>query len=300
MKKLLVLLAALMIITGTSCAAPKAAEPKRSVTLYREERGEIITLGYEEYMIGCLFGAISPSAGEEALKAAAVVLNTASLYRLGHGGEGVIPADFTDSGELPFCYVSQEEARELYGGSYELYLEKLSAAAEYGISHTLTYGGELIDPALCRVSTGLTDSGGEDQPYHREVKIAADKKHDDHISTAAYSEDTVRRALTEITGVSGLSADCSGWFSSPIYNDSGTLISICFGGVPISGERLREAFSLRSAAITIDYTEGRFVFTCRGWGDNLGMSISGAEDMARRGAAAEEILMHFYSGAELR
>ena len=41
------------------------------------------------------------------------------------------------------------------------------------------------------------------------------------------------------------------------------------------------------------------VITTRGFGHRVGMSQYGAQAMAERGAGFEEILSHYYTGAEL-
>ena len=288
------IIAAALMHTVFSENEQYSVQPSESITLYRVKEGKMLTMPYKELVLGCMFAELLPSYADEALKAAACVINSRCLYLL-QNGERINGADISDK-QCP--WMTPEEAETEYGRSYSSYLKKLSAAAEYGMRHALYYEQQLICPAMCLCSTGRTDNGGV--PYHSPKTLAADETSSELLSTSAYSADNIRRTLTGITGVSSLSARPSEWFSGAIYTDGGTLSEIRFGGARLTGAQLRDTFELRSAAITIEYTEERFVFTVRGCGDNLGMSLSSAAEMAGSGMTAEEILEYFYSPAEIR
>lgn len=294
--RLLALLAALLMLTA--CGADSAAAvsddviPMR-VTLYREQAGEIVTLAYSDYIEGCLFGALSPSCHEEALKAAAVVIAGNALYQLQNGGR-YCGAELTDSAVR---YVTPEEAQQSFGSSYGFYADKIRAAAEYGTANMLTYGGERIYAPYCGISTGRTEQGGE--PWLPSLELYADKDCEAGSSSAAYSDAQVLRTLSELTGVASLPARREEWFSDAEYTEGGTLRYIRFGGVLLTGEQLRDAFGLRSAAVAAEYSEERFVFRVRGIGNNLGMSLNAAAAMADSGMTAEQILAYFYPNTEL-
>lgn len=292
MRKIIYLLSAAMLaILMCGCAETRQDRLPQRVSLYLVQQGEIVIIDYKEYLTGCIFGCIEPSAGEEALKAVACAVNTYALYQLENGSEQMFTgADLCDDGEKSLPYTSAEEAKKLYGSSYPIYLEKVKAAAEYGLSHIITFTGDIFPAQMCRLSAGKTEQGAD---------CSADKEHPEYLSTAAFSDDMVSQVLTELTGVRALPADRSGWFSSPEYSEGGTLLSMQFCGARVTGGQLKEAFSLRSTAISVEYTEERFVFTCRGWGENLGMSVNTAAFLAEKGHTAEEILRYFYRDTEL-
>lgn len=301
MKKLLLLLfaaaitTAVFIVRNNSGTDVPAYDPPSSVTLYLRSAGRVISLSYEDYLIGCIFGEVSPAYDEEALKAAACAINSRTLCKL-RDGKRSFGAQLSD---IEHAWMSPEEAEELYVSSYKSYLRKVQNAVRFGMSHALCYQNVLVSAPFCVISTGITENGGSEHPYLTSKQLPSDKDNDEGLSTAAYSEGSVRRILTELSGVSRLPADPSEWFGEAVYSHSGILSEISFGAARITGAQLREAFSLRSAAITVEYTEGRFLFTVRGIGDNLGMSLNAAAEMARSGSTAEEILTYFYSPAEL-
>ena len=69
--------------------------------------------------------------------------------------------------------------------------------------------------------------------------------------------------------------------------------------IKVPGTELRTLFELRSTAFALDYTAEGFLFTVTGYGHGVGMSQYGANVMAQDGADYEEILTHYYPGAEL-
>ncbi len=294
--RIIAIITALLLLT--SCAADNADELRlhgtpEKITLYREQAGEIVTLLCRDYIVGCLFGTIHPSGSEEALKAAAVVIAGNAQYLL-QNNDGFCGADFTDKQQV---FLPSEEAKQLHGSSYEHYLLKLQRAADYGLSHIMTYDGELILAPYCEISSGKTENGGV--PWLTAVDVPADKDIEEGLSTAAFSDEQVMRTLVEQYGTTTLSAKRADWFKNAEYSGSGVLLTICFGEKELTGEQLRSAFGLRSTAIAVEYTEERFLFSVRGIGSNLGMSLNGAAAMAKGGFTAEQILEYFYPNTEI-
>ena len=74
---------------------------------------------------------------------------------------------------------------------------------------------------------------------------------------------------------------------------------IRIGSVAVPGAKARELFSLRSACFTLEWDNGRFLFTVTGSGHGVGMSQYGADVMAKAGSSWQEILSHYYPGVAL-
>ena len=56
---------------------------------------------------------------------------------------------------------------------------------------------------------------------------------------------------------------------------------------------------MRSTDFTLEYADGRFVFSVTGYGHGLGMSQYGANVMAKGGFDYKEILYHYYPNTKL-
>jgi len=74
------------------------------------------------------------------------------------------------------------------------------------------------------------------------------------------------------------------------------------GVLRMSVGRLRASLGygrLRSALFSVEKKGGEFVFKGRGWGHGVGMCQWGAQGMAKQLFSTEEILNHYYPGAEI-
>lgn len=280
-----------------ACVFLKRSPVPENVTVFLESSSEIITVSYRDYIIGCVFGMISPQSEREALKSAACAANTMALYLLEHrSGFSNSGADFSSSEYSPMMYIPPAQAQEIYGKSYQRYFEKVSAAVDCGMKYAITCSGKPIYAATCLLSTGKTDSS-DDLPYLSSVSAACDTESAMYTSSRTFTEGMLRSSLGR--SAAELPADCESWFSDAEYTENGTLKQIRFGGALISGEELMQSLGLWSTAIRIEYTESRFVFTCRGYGTNLGMSLNAANVLAGQGMKMTDILMYFYPETKL-
>lgn len=282
----LVLLTALIITIAalTRTEQKNLPKPPEKVSVLFPEENTIRIMPYEEFLLGCVRGllpyGIPPSA--EAVKAIAAAENTRALYHL----ENKTPAesysaDFAVSDDFPYTALPEETADEL---SAYFKLKELPI---------LLYKDAPINAQMCKISTGVTDAA---PPCSPSLSLPCDIGVKGSSGTAALTYESVRRAM----GAKVISQNFSEWFHDPVYAESGTLIYIGFSDTKITGAALKKALGLRSTAITVEYTDDNFVFTCKGLGENRGMSAAAAIFLADNGKTAEEILSTFYPECELK
>ena len=89
------------------------------------------------------------------------------------------------------------------------------------------------------------------------------------------------------------------WLTAESVSESGTVLTANAGGTAVTGQAVREALSLRSAAFDVEWKGDTCTITTKGYGHGVGMSQYGADAMAKTGADWQEILMHYYTGAEI-
>lgn len=292
-----------LVVWGLSKSEEKPVLPEK-ISVYITEEKSIKILPFREYIIGCTFGTIPPDCEKEAIKATACACTTLAMYQLENCDRAaVFGADASDDPEVFQPYIQPEKLKEEYGQSYSRYLARVEECVDEALKYVITYNGEIIFPAMCSISAGTTDSAEEvfSEPleYLKPISAACDRESPDYISTAVLSSDYVRRALLKYAEGVQLPQNAGDWFSEPEYLPSGTLVSIKFGNTVITGKNLREALSLRSAAISVEYAEDMLKFTVKGCGNNVGMSIYCANQLALQGEKMTDILQYFYSGTEL-
>lgn len=277
----LILLAALIAVLVSVNGRQTYNVPNR-VSVYIPERSEILTMEYGEFLGGCMRGMLTDGGIEtEALTAVAAAMNSRAMYALAtKSGFANFGADFTVGADFP--YIAAEDSDE-----------HIAEAVSEGKKLLLTYDGEPINAQMCMISAGRTD---DQSPISPSVSLPCDIGINGFESRAAYTPEEVRIALHrggELTG------DCRMWFHDAVYANNGTLLYISFNEDKVTGAVLKKALGLRSTAITVEYAEDKFYFTCLGLGENKGMSVNAADFLARSGKSAEEILGTFYPGAEI-
>ena len=271
----------ILIVILVNVTAKKSPFPQK-VTVYLKERSEIVSLDYSEFLEGCLRGFL-PKNGDlyepQTLEALAVVVNTNALYTLQNRDNFEnYGADFS-TGEL-FPYTDKavkSSARSL-----------VRTAAEASAKKYLALDGKPVQLNFCRISSGKTIPK---LPAMPSVNLPSDALSKGYLSKNAYTVNEVR-ALSEIKR---LREPPEEWFSEPVYDEYGTLLSVKICGQTITGEFIKNTLNLRSAAIEIQFEDDCFVFICKGWGNNTGMSLAAADSMSRDGKTADEILAVFYS-----
>ncbi len=76
--------------------------------------------------------------------------------------------------------------------------------------------------------------------------------------------------------------------------------SVASGNTVLSGLEMMQRFSLPSPAFTLSVSANTVTFFCKGQGDGAGMSLYGANEMAKQGADYKRILATFYPNATLQ
>lgn len=280
----LILLTALIITVIKLSEKPwnGFTKPPEKVSVLFPEQNVIKIMPYEDFLLGCVRGllpfGIKPS--EEAVKAIAAAEHTRALYTL----ENKTPAesysaDFVVSEDFPYTESSDED-------------EKLSKYYELDSLPLILYNNELINSPMCRISTGVTDAA---HPFSPSLSLLCDVGVKGYDSSSVFTYEKIRRAL----GAKVITSNYAEWFHDPVYADSGTLIYIEFNDGRITGSALRKALGLRSTAITVELDGDYFKFTCKGLGENKGMSAAAAIFLADNGKSAEDILRTFYPECEI-
>lgn len=238
-----------------------------------------------EYLIMNVMSEMPYTWEKEALRAQAIACRTYSLNLMIDGtrhGENTVCTDSTHCSAV----LTREEYISRYGNDeYEKAYAAVSEAVDSTDGYVMTYNGELCTAVYHSSSRGTTESSyalwGTYTPYLVSV------------STPEITEAQVVRARLE-----KLCGGCSGNVSIR-YNESGRCESMTVGERDIPASELRSALGLRSSDIEIYVDGDEVVFTVYGYGHGIGMSQYGANEMAKQGSDARDILTHYYTGVTL-
>ena len=289
-----------------SSAAPEAPEAvyDREITLRVLTGGEVTPMTMAEYLPGVLAGEMPLSFDAEALKAQAAAARTYALYRAAHSDSRHPEADVCADPACCQVWLSEEALRSAWGDTYEERIARYAQAERDTDGACLVWQGEPILACFHASSPGRTEScaalWGTALPYLVSVDTPEGAESvPNYVTTAELTEDAFRSAVEAACPQADFHLPPDQWVGETVWDDSRRVVSIQMGGASLTGPEVRRIFALRSACFTLEYREGRFLFTVTGSGHGVGMSQYGADVLAREGRSWEEILAHYYPGAEL-
>lgn len=263
-------------------------DTSEKITIYRTN-GEVITLSFEEYLIGVVAAEMPASFPLEALKAQAVVARTYALKKIENNEK------LTDSVSTQ-CYKDNSQLKLMWGSSFNNYYQKIKSAVTDTNNQSIYYQNELIDAVYHSTSNGKTEDAiyvwKNDAPYLKSVDSSWD------INTSSYLK-TIKKDLTNVLSLLGID-NFNTNFEIISRDETGRVEKIKFGNVEFTGVEFRNLLGLRSADFDLEIENDNLVITTRGYGHGVGLSQYGASGMAKSGYNYIEILKHYYTGVDIK
>lgn len=274
-------------------AAKYPQEPQ--VRVYIAEKGSIETMPLEKYIEGVIAQEMEPDWPPEALAAQAIASRTLTISAIEAGTiKKLHNADVSTSKEELQAFAPQ----------------KVNDSVRQAVARTrgevLLYAGGLVNAIYSSCNGQISATREEsfpkeithDTPYFQPVI--------DNCFT--YAPENVKSWTVKIPasqvasaiGYSGNPADIQILEKGP----SGRILYIGAGNKKIYGSDFRRAVGydhLKSTLVTeMTYEGGNFVFKGLGWGNGVGLCQWGAYTFAKEGKQAEDIIKHYYPGAEVK
>ena len=285
-----------------SASVPPSDQDSESFLLADQSAGAVVSVPRRDYLIGAVAAEMPISWPDEALKAQAIAAHSYALYCRDHAAE---PA----SGWLSVDpvrrqgYLTDAVLRSYWGTAYEENYARLSALVDSVMTDVLYYGSAPAGTSYFAISNGMTEASenvwGTALPYLVAVDSSTDLNADNYLYTVQFTTEQMQQTLTGLGLLPDPAAPAS-WFGEAALTPSGYVASLPVCGQSVTGPALRKALGLRSACFTVQYQEGSFLFTTKGYGHGVGLSQWGAKALAEQGQSAEEILAHYFPGTELR
>lgn len=252
----------------------------------------------EDLLRGILANEISMNTEPEAMKAQAVIVRTNCLRALEHGEN--LPEGLT-KGEMIRMW-GQENFSEYYS------LLENSIESTKGVS--MVWQGAYIQADFHKSSAGYTRNASEvygtkDFPYLKRADSRMDLTSEDFLKVVFYtpqelilkggelfSEET-RAAASEKTA-----AEILNQIVVTKRDQAGYVMEITIDGQAHSGEEVRLLYDWNSSNFFLKDVDGELRVTTKGLGHGLGLSLYGANQLAKDGFSYKDILKYFYDGIE--
>lgn len=256
--------------------------------------GSMTEMDLEDYICRVVLGEMPASFDTEALKAQAVAARTYALRCCVGGSKH--PDNAVCTSHLCCQAYCEPEGYIRNGGTWSS-LEKVFQTVADTAGEVLYYNDKLIMATYFSSAGDTTEDAravwGNSFPYL--VPVESPEGDDPYQGeTVTFTADKFQKLL----GVK-LKGKPSSWFGAVTYTTGGGVDWIRIGETSYKGTELRGMLGLRSTDFHITTTDTSVTFTTNGYGHRVGMSQYGAEAMAVNGRKYQDILTHYYTGAEL-
>ncbi|WP_186667889.1 stage II sporulation protein D [Sporosarcina sp. BP05] len=252
-------------------------------------------ISLEEYVVGVVAAEMPATFQKEALKAQAIAART---YALQTTANGTKPIATDVSAQV---YSSEAKRKERWGKEFKRNEKKVRAAVEATAGDTIVYQDKMISAMFFSTSNGKTETAqnfsGNDIPYLQSVESPGEG------DVEAKVKRTAEMTLAKWNKTIGGKWDADSFRSLQLVrNPTGRVQKVVTPGFQASGREVRELLGLASTDfdIAFDVTNKIVHVTTTGYGHGVGMSQYGAEAYAQKGWTAEKILLHYYTGTQIK
>lgn len=283
--------------------APASYDGDADVFLVEDSAvGEVRQVPRREYLIGAAAAEMPLSWPDEAIKAQIVAAHSYALYCRDHASAANGSWLSADSARRQ-GYLSDTVLHSYWGTDYDANYARLSALVDAVLDNVLCYEGTAAGTSYFAISNGRTESSenvwGSALPYLVPVDSSTDLTADNYEVALDFPAAEVQQLLLNGLGITADSSAPESWFGTPTLTDSGYVAALPVCGQSVSGTTLRRVLGLRSACFTIQYQNGSFHITTKGYGHGVGLSQWGAKALAEQGWSYADILAHYFPGTQL-
>lgn len=233
------------------------------------------SLQLETYLLGAVAKHSEVYYEDETLKALAVIIRS-----------GAVCAMIENRAVERKSFYTEDELRILWADEYDKNIQRYRDIIVSTRGIVIFYEGNIIEVPFHRLSCGTTRDCSvynENLPYLTCVESPEDRYADEYISLVEVRKETVGED-----------------FEILAQDRFGYVLLVKKKGETINGETFRQELALPSACFEYEEKENNYVFRVRGIGHGFGLSIYGADALAKKGWSFAEILEYYYSGIEIR
>ncbi len=258
-----------------------------TISVYISDEQTIRQLSLDAYLM-CVVAAEMPSSFHiEALRAQAVASRSYTCFRMRqNGGNGCASHPQADVCTDHTC------CQAYLSGDSEIDTLILQAVMDTS-GEILTYEGSVINALYHACSGGFTENSesvfSTALPYLRSVESPNEESYPQYAAQLEFSTSDLARLLPIDQGT-----PLREQFRCTL-SATGRIESISVNGKIFSGVEFRKLLNLPSTRFTLSFSDACMTVFTAGYGHGVGMSQTGADAMAQRGADYREILKWYYT-----
>jgi stage II sporulation protein D len=302
-KRVLIMMAVLAVICAVwNLDVWKKTETQGDEIMIRMKMasGKVKKMPLEEYLTGVVAAEMPADFREEALKAQAVAARTFAVRRLSQKTESD-PGYDVDTTVLTQAWISDNQMYSKWGAlNYWRCHRKIENAVKQTQDQALTVNGTYIE-ALYHSSSGRKPTERSEDVWSSACGylINVTSGEDEPLRFVKQSSFTVQELYTKLN-ISGAPHPLTGGDVKLVARTAaGRVKSIEILGKIYPAVQIRSLLSLSSTDWEWSVSPDGITWIVYGNGHAVGMSQYGANDLAGKGYGYQEILGHYYPGAEI-
>ena len=275
------------------------------IKLLHKDTDEVEEVKLDDY-IACVVSAEMPVSYElEALKAQAIVARTYTIYKITTSKKHD-NADICDKSTCCQAWISKENRLKRWKKSdAQNNWNKIIRAVNETAGKIVTYNNKPINAFFHANSGGKTEIpfyvwGGSGYPYLQVVETSGEDAYSQYSSEAEFTKEELEKKIREKHSDFEIDLEENDCIEIKERDNSNRVVTVKIGNLNLSGVETRTLLGLRSANFTVDISNNKVNFKVIGYGHGVGMSQTGADALAKQGKNCEEIIIHFYSGVEIK
>ncbi|MFZ5943911.1 MAG: stage II sporulation protein D [Bacillota bacterium] len=284
---------------------------ERPINVYNYQTQKLMQLDFEDYIAGVVAAEMPASFDSEALKVQAVAARTYAYKRLLEADPAMKQyhpqADITTNPGVSQAWTGDDEMKEKWGRwDYAKYKKKIEKAVKDTKGEILAFENKIIDPVYhASCGGGKTEDSGDvwkySFPYLKSVDcIEHQDKHIRDTKTIPIKNiDVALGSNLQAVPASKLQGSTNQYIKVLDKTSTGRIKSISIGGKTYQGTEVRTKLGLKSTWFSWEISKDTITFITRGYGHAVGMCQYGADAFAKEGKKYDEILKHYYQGAQI-
>lgn len=275
-----------------------------TITLLHKKTGKTEQVNVDDYLCNVVSAEMPADYEVEALKAQAIVARTYTIYKVLNKKHD--NADICDDSTCCQAWISKDDRLARWEESKrESNWQKICDCVNSTKGKVITYDNQPINAFFHSNSGGITEVpvnvwGGTGYPYLQSVETSGEDAYTQYSSEVIFTQEELINKLKEKYDDISINFSNDDDIKILEYTESSRVKTVKFGNHELSGVETRTLLGLRSTNFEIIKDGNNIKFSVKGYGHGVGMSQTGADSMAKQGSTAEEIIMHFYTGIEIK
>lgn len=259
--------------------------PKLEEKVKDTEKTPVVDDTLENYIIGVVSCEMPASFNIEALKAQAVAARTFAYYKINK--ENFNEANLTRATDQ--CYIDENAMKEKWGDTYDKYKEIVASAVKATEGEIIKKNNELFKTYYFSTSNGYTEDA-----------ITVFKNNDITSVSSPWDKDTSGYKKVTTFTKEELTKKLGSFNAITIQkrNKTNHVEQVSVDAKTYTGIEFRKLLGLRSTDFTIDLSEDKINITTYGYGHGVGMSQTGANELAKQNKDYKYILSYYYNTQE--